>query len=130
MAAKVGSCIEIRCTVTDNFESENAKLFWMKDAEWTSAGFTGTVIYSKNPSDPPVSPDFIGRVTYVGSASWKFASSMDSPQKPKCNIRICNLQKSDSGTYQFRYIKGRKMWSTATDLVLLIEGGFTNLKII
>ncbi|XP_076004697.1 B-cell receptor CD22-like isoform X2 [Genypterus blacodes] len=114
ITGKVGSCIEIRCTITRHFESDNAQLFWIKDPVWHGSHYTGTNIYSKDPSDPTVSSDFTDRVTYLGPTSWKLKDSS------KCNIRICSLKATDSGEYMLRYIKGTYKWSPTT-LLLSVE---------
>ncbi|XP_076004681.1 B-cell receptor CD22-like isoform X2 [Genypterus blacodes] len=114
ITGKTGSCIEIRCTITRHFESDNAQLFWIKDPVWNGSHFTGTIIYSKDPSDPTVSSDFTDRVTYLGPTSWKLKDSS------KCNIRICSLKATDSGEYMLRYIKGTYKWLPTT-LFLSVE---------
>ncbi|AWO96238.1 putative B-cell receptor CD22-like [Scophthalmus maximus] len=74
LTAKEGSCIEIKCQVTGTVDDGGAYWFWMKDAQWDviKNDYNATVIYSTNNSERPVDPDFVKRVTYIGSPSLKY----------------------------------------------------------
>ncbi|XP_026226786.1 B-cell receptor CD22 [Anabas testudineus] len=123
LSAIEGSCIEIKCRVTRSVPADDAYWFWMKDAQWIDAhkNFTATIIYSTNNLTRPVSPDFAGRVQYVGSSSsdWK---SLSTPEKPLCSVLICNLRKNDSGQYSFRFIgPNKKNWVTKKNVTLTVK---------
>lgn len=84
----------------------------MKDSNWNGSVYIGTVIYSTDTSLRPVSPDFAGRVKYIGSPSSHWQSR---PQDSKilCSILICNLTTTDSGSYSFRFVgKYKEKWKT------------------
>lgn len=104
LTAKEGSCIEIKCTVLKNINHVGLYWFWMKNANWNEdlKDFNATIIYSTNNSLRPVSPDFADRVHYTGSPFSSWRNSYRST--PKCSILICNLNKTDSGNYSFRYV--------------------------
>ncbi|KAF7670450.1 hypothetical protein LDENG_00074480 [Lucifuga dentata] len=113
LTAKEGSCIEIKCEVTKHYDFENGYWFWLKDSTWVNrTQLIGTTVYSTNPRDRPVSPEFVERVTYVGSSSWRHGR--------QCDIRICNLQKTDAGIYTLRFI-GKEVWSTKSQLELSVQ---------
>ncbi|XP_023186962.1 B-cell receptor CD22-like isoform X1 [Xiphophorus maculatus] len=98
--ATEGSCIEIKCTPeTVAPISTDAFWFWMKDAIWIEKDFVGTNIFSSNETEHPVSPEFKNRVKYLSSPT---SGKRDSSEV--CNILICDLKKTDSGQYKFRYI--------------------------
>ncbi|XP_055359121.1 B-cell receptor CD22 isoform X2 [Betta splendens] len=112
LTVKEGSCIKLTCRVTYSVSASNAYWFWMKDPQWIEAykNYSATIVYSTNNVTRPVSPEFSGRVHYVGSPSEKWNNpSHTSP--PQCSILICNLNKNDSGQYKFRFI-GADKWST------------------
>lgn len=107
-----GSCVEIKCRVERTVDvSDTAYWFWMKDGVYVNEdkAYTATIIYSTNESKRPVSPQFKNRVSYTGSPPtnwWSYSRSQS------CSILICDLHKMDSGTYQFRYIRGDIKWVT------------------
>ncbi|XP_014842332.1 PREDICTED: B-cell receptor CD22-like isoform X2 [Poecilia mexicana] len=107
--ATEGSCTEIKCKPHDHrYINRDAYWFWMKDANWTKEmGFVGTTIFSSNEAERPVSPEFKNRVNYLTSPK----SVMEDPSKV-CNILICDLKKTDSGQYMFRYVLGTFKWKT------------------
>ncbi|XP_008429444.1 B-cell receptor CD22 [Poecilia reticulata] len=107
--ATEGSCIEIKCKPVQPVSiNTEAYWFWMKDANWTTEmGFVGTNIFSSNEAERPVSPEFKNRVKYLSSPT----SGKRDPSEV-CNILICNLKKTDSGEYMFRYILGTFKWRT------------------
>ncbi|XP_054902985.1 B-cell receptor CD22 [Poeciliopsis prolifica] len=109
--ATEGSCIEIKCRSNTRISmNTDAKWFWMKDANWTEAtGFVGTNIFSSNETEHPVSPEFKNRVKYLSSPT---SQKRDSSEV--CNILICDLKKTDSGQYMFRYVWRTFKWSTKT----------------
>uniref|UniRef100_A0A3Q3JR54 B-cell receptor CD22 n=1 Tax=Monopterus albus TaxID=43700 RepID=A0A3Q3JR54_MONAL len=114
--ATEGSCIEIKCTVTRSLTDVGASWFWLKDAKYIDADkdYTGTVIYSTDQSQRPVSPDFKDRVKYIGYSLLKWKNDL-------CSILICNLKKSDSGPYSFRYVgQGDRKWITQKNVTLTV----------
>lgn len=92
----------------------------MKNRNWTANDYNGTIIYSTNSSEREVSPNFIDRVKYVGSPSPEWLQR--SYKSPKlCSILICNLNKTDSGNYSFRFV-GSVKWATEEEAILTVEG--------
>ncbi|XP_026172633.1 B-cell receptor CD22 [Mastacembelus armatus] len=114
LTALEGTCTEIKCTVTESFNDE-AYWFWMKDAEWFQSDFNATVIYSTDHVKRPVSPDFADRVKYIGTSfiGRYFKDSL-------CSILICNLKKTDSGQYSFRFAGKNKVWVTKKNVTLTV----------
>ncbi|XP_071326037.1 B-cell receptor CD22 isoform X2 [Trachinotus anak] len=96
----------------------------MKDGKWNEKDndFTGTIIYSANDSIRPVSLDFVDRVKYIGSSTSKW-KDWNSVRKPLCSILICNLKKSDSGEYSFRFVGNSKTqtWMTKKNVILKVQ---------
>ncbi|XP_068426551.1 B-cell receptor CD22 [Clinocottus analis] len=109
LTATEGSCIEIQCTVTYNVDTDGAYWFWIKNGEWNHEVLTGTVIYSTDVTERPVSEDFADRVKYIGSSPSSWNSSLAT--RKKCSILICNLKKNDNGDYAFRFV-GKEKWMT------------------
>lgn len=121
--AKEGSCAEIECKVTSSVDGLNANWFWMKDALWSEKNktFNATIIYSENKSLHPVSPEFATRVKYIGSPS----AGWNSHTSPKlCSISICDLNKTDSGIYSFRFL-GKEKWVT-NSVNLTVQGMYND----
>ncbi|MEQ2250856.1 hypothetical protein ILYODFUR_005131 [Ilyodon furcidens] len=110
LTAMERSCIEIKCNSDkSNLGNEDRYWFWMKDANWTEAtGFVGTIIFSSNEFKHSVSPQFKNRVQYISSPS-----SGTKISEQMCGILICDLRKTDSGLYQFRFVLGQLKWATA-----------------
>uniref|UniRef100_A0A8C9YCJ4 B-cell receptor CD22 n=1 Tax=Sander lucioperca TaxID=283035 RepID=A0A8C9YCJ4_SANLU len=123
LTATEGSCIEIKCNVTNNVEPKDAYWFWIKNPHWSVNDFTGTIIYSTNETVRPVSSDFADRVKYTGSPSLSWNNRPRSPPV-LCSILICNLNKTDSGNYAFRFV-GTKVWKTE-DANLKVIGKYIN----
>ena len=122
LTATEGSCVEIKCQVTEDVDDPDANWFWMKDDT--------TVIYSTNTLTHPVSPDFADRVKYIGSSSSSWRNGYSAEPKPLCSILICDLRTSDSGKYSFRFV-GRETW-TSEEVTLNVEGMYDknlNIKI-
>ncbi|XP_034730813.1 B-cell receptor CD22 [Etheostoma cragini] len=112
-----GSCIEIKCTVTRYVDVKDAHWFWIKNPTWHDMVLTGTVIYSTDESVRRVNSDFAARVKYTGSPpdlSWNNAL-----QPELCSILICNLNKTDSGDYAFRFV-GKEKWITKPAVILTV----------
>ncbi|XP_075962786.1 B-cell receptor CD22 [Anarhichas minor] len=109
LTAKEGSCIEIKCRVTLQVNAVGAYWFWIKDSQWNITDWTGTVIYSMNTTERPVSTDFADRVKYIGSLSSSRSGYLQTSQK--CGILICDLKKTDNGNYSFRFV-GKVKWMT------------------
>ncbi|XP_034385013.1 B-cell receptor CD22 [Cyclopterus lumpus] len=112
LTATEGSCIEIKCTVTQKVHTVSAYWFWIKDGRWdkvASRVVNGTVIYSTDAAERPVSADFADRVNYIGSPSPSWNSYSATPKS--CSILICDLKKTDNGDYSFRFV-GKVKWMT------------------
>uniref|UniRef100_A0A8C1XEH8 Ig-like domain-containing protein n=1 Tax=Cyprinus carpio TaxID=7962 RepID=A0A8C1XEH8_CYPCA len=99
-----GSCVTIPCFYKKT-EEETYTLLWFKDPKFNEASklFNGTIVYS-NTKERPQSLDYSGRVEYITDAT---------PQENqkywiKCDLRITDLQKTDSGNYTFRFIGSDK----------------------
>ncbi|XP_047212777.1 B-cell receptor CD22 [Girardinichthys multiradiatus] len=109
LTAMERSCIEIKCNSDKfNVRNEDRYWFWMKDANWTQdTGFVGTIIFSSDELKHSVSPQFKNRVQYISSPS-----SGTSISEQMCDILICDLRKTDSGLYQFRFVLGHLKWAT------------------
>ncbi|XP_042345844.1 B-cell receptor CD22 [Plectropomus leopardus] len=123
LTAKEGSCVEIKCKVTKSIDVSGAYWFWIKDSFWTKkenqeSEFAGTVIYSSNKEQRPVSSDFVHRATYIGSQPSLWESNYRSSSN--CSILICNLNKSDSGNYSFRF-EGKPNWITKPPVILNVS---------
>ncbi|XP_044214764.1 B-cell receptor CD22 isoform X1 [Thunnus albacares] len=117
--AKEGSCVEIRCNIKNKVSDvDGAKWFWMKNATWSNNDYRGTIIYSNDTSQHPVSPDFENRVRYIGSPPSEWKSPYSS--KPLCSILICDLKKIDSGNYSLRYV-GSDKWFTKEEAILTVD---------
>ncbi|XP_074508726.1 B-cell receptor CD22 isoform X2 [Sebastes fasciatus] len=116
LTAPEGSCIEIKCRVTHPINDPSAYWFWIKNAIWIEKKWSGTVIHSTDSKKCPVSSDFANRVTYIGSPSLSWNIPQPSP-KPLCSILICDLKKTDSGNYSFRF-EGVPAWKTEPPMML------------
>nr|XP_046169495.1 B-cell receptor CD22 isoform X1 [Oncorhynchus gorbuscha] len=116
LAAKEGSCITIKCTVTSLMKHEQDQWFWMKNAKWNDImkDFTGTIVISNTKAQTPA-PEFADRVKYIGSVNFGQVTQSD------CSLLINNLEKTDSGIYTFRYIGKNDKWMTEAGLNLTVE---------
>ncbi|XP_068592285.1 B-cell receptor CD22-like [Cebidichthys violaceus] len=118
LTAKEGSCIEIKCRVTNRVNAVGAYWLWLKDGLWNGTDWTGTVIYSTNNIKRPVSADFADRVKYIGSPSSSWNDNSATSQK--CSILICDLNKTDNGGYSFRFV-GKVSWIAEPGVTLEVE---------
>uniref|UniRef100_UPI0037E8DD0E B-cell receptor CD22 n=1 Tax=Semicossyphus pulcher TaxID=241346 RepID=UPI0037E8DD0E len=108
LTAVEGTCIEIKCKVTRSFNVlADSNWFWLKNAKYEGKDFTGTVVYSKDRKKRPVSSDYAGRVNFTGP-------ELTLEVSKSCGILICNLNKSDSGNYSFRFVghDAKNIWIT------------------
>ncbi|XP_072249885.1 B-cell receptor CD22 [Leuresthes tenuis] len=104
LTAMEGSCVEIKCkqSVGTRTPAEGFS-FWMKDANWTEEKrFVATIIDSTNESERPVSPLYKNRAHRFDS-SLTNGNRASFQSKIPCGILICDLNKSDSGNYSFRF---------------------------
>lgn len=109
----------MRCFVADSVDATGAYWFWMKDSVWDESVkyYKGTIVYSTNDSERAVSPGFKKRVKFEGNltSGW----NRKSPEN-KCGILLCDLNKTDSGKYRFRFI-GKERWVT-NEVSLTVTG--------
>ncbi|XP_059195200.1 sialic acid-binding Ig-like lectin 12 [Centropristis striata] len=116
LRATEGSCVEMKCSINDRVDTANAYWFWIMNPTWNGGVLSGTVIYSTNDEERPVSQDFADRVNYTGSST----STWNSYDPPKsCSISICNLKKSDSGDYAFRFVDELRPYTFMTHTLTL-----------
>ncbi|XP_073719539.1 B-cell receptor CD22 isoform X2 [Misgurnus anguillicaudatus] len=94
-----GSCVTISCTY-DPGQDETLKLLWFKNPVYDQKEkcFIGSIVYS-NTDDRPQSAGYSSRVEYI-------TDKTENPTNSwlKCDLRINDLQKTDSGYYGFRII--------------------------
>ncbi|XP_065136631.1 B-cell receptor CD22-like [Paramisgurnus dabryanus] len=119
-----GSCVTISCTYDPGYE-ENLKLLWFKNPVYDEKEkcFNGTIVYS-NTGDRPQSAGYSSRVEYI----------TDKTEKPtnswlKCDLRINDLQKTDSGYYGFRIIGSDKHKYMSTPMNLTVTDNHCKVKI-
>ncbi|XP_073674433.1 B-cell receptor CD22 [Garra rufa] len=101
--ANEGSCVTIPCT----YEKQKGKtytLLWFQNPNYDdeSKMFKGTIVYS-NTDDRPQSPGYSSRVEYITDAT-SFTQQQNQKVSIKCDLRITDLQKTDSGNYSFRIV--------------------------
>ncbi|NP_001091715.1 uncharacterized protein isoform X1 [Danio rerio] len=99
-----GSCVTIPCFY-DIPEDKTLDLLWFKDSQYDhdSRMFIGTIVYS-NTGKRPQSPGYSGRVEYITNIKSKTQHGQQTINEMQCDLRITDLQKTDSGNYSFRYI--------------------------
>ncbi|KAM8826627.1 B-cell receptor CD22-like [Synchiropus picturatus] len=101
LTATEGSCVPIQGSFT-GYLSRNAYWVWLKDPVWVDGekDFSGTVVYSTDPTKRPISPQYSNRVTY-------------QRVEKQLTISICNLNENDGGSYSFGYFPSRgEKWSS------------------
>ncbi|KAI7801205.1 B-cell receptor CD22 precursor, partial [Triplophysa rosa] len=108
-----GSCVTIACTYKHGYD-QNIKLLWFKDPNYDrdKKSYTGTIVYS-NADDRPQSPGYSSRVEFI---TGKAEEATDYWRK--CDLKINDLQKSDSGNYSFRIDSDTKYMSKAMNLTV------------
>jgi len=106
-----GSSVTIPCEYFN--KEDNLALLWFKDAHFDKdlQTFNGTIVYS-NREERPQSLDYVNRVEYDANV----ISAQSENTWTKCNLRINDLQKTDSGSYSFRFIGSKKYMSQAMNL--------------
>ncbi|XP_061885840.1 B-cell receptor CD22 [Entelurus aequoreus] len=109
-SAKEGSCITLTLRVTDSYSLTDGDWFWIKDPLWKNNDLEDPVILSANSHLRTVHPDFASRVKPVDDQRLS---------RTRKNILICDLKKSDSGNYAFRYIQGNFKWITESAVVVV-----------
>ncbi|XP_051720106.1 B-cell receptor CD22 isoform X2 [Ctenopharyngodon idella] len=112
-----GSSVTIPCVYLH--KEDNLKLLWFKDSKFddNTKLFNGTIVYSNTKERPP-SPEYSNRVEYITDIT---STSMTENKWIQCNLRITDLQTTDSGNYSFRLIgskKENKYMSTAMNLIV------------
>ncbi|XP_061738824.1 B-cell receptor CD22-like [Nerophis ophidion] len=111
-SAKEGSCITLTVRVNGIISLTDGDWFWIKDPLWKNKDFEGPVIFSADSHRRPVHPDFASRV--------KPADDKRS-SRSRNDILICDLKKSDSGNYTFRYILGDFKWIATPAVVVVVD---------
>ncbi|XP_052432691.1 hemicentin-2 isoform X29 [Carassius gibelio] len=106
-----GSSVTIPCSYKKPVDTKYT-LLWFKDAIFIKhQTFDGTIVYS-NTEERPQSLHYSSRVEYITDAT---------PEKKKgdwikCDLRITDLRKTDSGKYTFRLISDTRFMSKALSL--------------
>lgn len=112
-----GSSVTIPCVYLH--KEDNLKLLWFKDSKFdeNTKLFNGTIVYSNTKERPP-SPEYSNRVEYITDITSK--STTEKDKWIQCNLRIADLQITDSGNYSFRFIgsEDNKYMSTAMNLTV------------
>ncbi len=94
-----GSSVTIPCSY-EKPKNETYTILWFKDSSYLEdMMFTGTIVYS-NTKERPQSPGYSSRVEYITDAT----SQENEKDWIKCDLRITDLQMTDSGEYSFRFI--------------------------
>ncbi len=100
-------------------KDETYTILWFKDSIYLEdKTFTGTIVYS-NTKERPQSPGYSSRVEYITDTT--------SPENwIQCDLRITDLQMTDSGKYSFRFIgKVTRYMSNALSLKVKGEQEFS-----
>ncbi|XP_059390077.1 B-cell receptor CD22-like [Carassius carassius] len=97
-----GSCVTIPCAYKKE-KDETYTLLWFKDPEYEHNIYIGTIVYS-NTEERPQSPDYSSRAEYITNATSMKQQTHQDENWIKCDLRITDLQKTDSGKYKFRFI--------------------------
>nr|XP_055053172.1 B-cell receptor CD22-like isoform X2 [Misgurnus anguillicaudatus] len=110
-----GSCVTIPCTY-DQRKDKNMKLLWFKNPVYDQKAsiFIGTIVYS-NTGDRNQSAGYSSRVEYITDKTENPTNSWI-----KCDLRINDLQKTDSGNYSFRLIGSDKKKYMSTHMNLTV----------
>ncbi|XP_058655738.1 B-cell receptor CD22 isoform X2 [Onychostoma macrolepis] len=112
VTAYEGSSVTIPCSYK-KLKEKQYTLLWFKDPIYSKEKvFDGTIVYSST-KERPQSPDYSNRVIYITNAT-----SQGNKQEYwiKCDLRITNLQKTDSGNYSFRFVSDTRFMSKALSL--------------
>uniref|UniRef100_A0A8C1Y7S4 B-cell receptor CD22 n=1 Tax=Cyprinus carpio TaxID=7962 RepID=A0A8C1Y7S4_CYPCA len=114
-----GSCVTIPCAYK-KLKDEKYTLLWFKDPEYDNVSkmFNGTIVYS-NTVERPQSPAYSSRVEYITDATSPMQQTQQNYNWIKCDLRINDLQKTDSGKYSFRTIGSDKYMSKAAVQVIV-----------
>ncbi|XP_026137796.1 B-cell receptor CD22-like isoform X2 [Carassius auratus] len=106
-----GSSVTIPCSYKKPVDT-NYTLLWFKDAIYLKyQTFDGTIVYS-NTKERPQSLHYSSRVEYITDAT----PENKQGDWIKCDLRITDLQKTDSGKYTFRLISDTRFMSKALSL--------------
>lgn len=107
-----GSSVTIPCSYKKP-KDETYTILWFKDSIFLEdKTFNGTIVYS-NTEERPQSPGYSSRVEYITDTT----SPEDQTDWIKCDLRITDLQMTDSGEYSFRFIgKDTRYMSKALSL--------------
>uniref|UniRef100_A0A673LVW8 B-cell receptor CD22 n=1 Tax=Sinocyclocheilus rhinocerous TaxID=307959 RepID=A0A673LVW8_9TELE len=113
-----GSCVTIPCAYK-KLKDETCTLLWFKDPKYddVSKMFIGTIVYS-NIEERPQSPAYSSRVEYITDATSLKQQKHQNDHWIKCDLRITDLQKTDSGNYGFRVINSEKFMSETLTLTV------------
>ncbi|XP_073674432.1 B-cell receptor CD22-like [Garra rufa] len=101
--ATEGSCVTIPCTY-EKRKGKTYTLLWFQNPNYDdeSKMFKGTIVYS-NTEDRPQSPGYSSRVEYITDAT-SLTQQHNEKDMIKCDLRITDLQKTDSGNYALRMV--------------------------
>ncbi|XP_048017631.1 B-cell receptor CD22 isoform X2 [Megalobrama amblycephala] len=113
---KERSSVTIPCVYF--YKEDKLKLLWFKDPQFDEKTklFNGTIVYS-NTDERPTSPEYRGnRVEYITNKT----SKTEKNKWIQCDLRITDLQTTDSGNYSFRFLGSgdNKYMSKATNLTV------------
>uniref|UniRef100_A0A671TCY6 B-cell receptor CD22 n=1 Tax=Sinocyclocheilus anshuiensis TaxID=1608454 RepID=A0A671TCY6_9TELE len=113
-----GSCVTIPCAYK-NLKDETCTLLWFKDPKYddVSKKFIGTIVYS-NTEERPQTPAYSSRVEYITDATSLKQQKHQNYYWIKCDLRITDLQKTDSGNYRFRVINSERFMSETLTLTV------------
>ncbi|XP_073719546.1 B-cell receptor CD22 [Misgurnus anguillicaudatus] len=114
-AKSEASCVTISCTYYQR-QDQNLKLLWFKNPVYDQKAktFNGTIVYS-NTDDRNQSAGYSSRVEYI-------TDKTENPRNSwiKCDLRINDLQKTDSGNYSLRVIGSDKYKYMSTPMSLTV----------
>ncbi|XP_067221715.1 B-cell receptor CD22 isoform X2 [Chanodichthys erythropterus] len=121
---KEGSSVTIPCSY---MYKDQLKLLWFKDPKFDDKKkkFIGTIVYSNTDERPP-SQDYSNRVEYITDITSKTATN----KWIQCDLRITDLQTTDSGNYSFRFLGSgdNKYMSKAMNLTVTENPCKVNVK--
>lgn len=129
-----GSCVTIPCVYEIPEDKKlDLELLWFKDPQYDkkSKKFYGTIVYS-NTNERPQSPGYSNgihqRVEYITDLQSERKNEQPKNSGIRCDLRITDLQKTDSGNYSFRYTGPYKFISKEMNLTVTGEQQFIQFE--